>query len=125
VRLGYQWEKEDTGNGADAQQFSYDAHQVGVGFGWTFPAEIESEIGYDWRHEEYASASHGRRDNRHIVTFVARKPITEYLTISGGYFGVWNDSNSRTPLQSTGGMQLVDLYTYDRQIGAVVMEVRF
>lgn len=136
LRFGYQWAREDTtssdivSSGTQSgdprliltpQQLAYHANQLGVAFGWTLPAGIETEVDYDWRHEVYAPESLRRRDDRHSIIVVARKPITEHLTLSGGYFGLLNNS-IQDPI---GSPKTIKRFDYERHIASITLEVRF
>jgi len=108
---GYQFDHDEPIN-ASGNQFEYDGNQVDGGIGWAFPLNITTELSYAFRHERYAAASNGRRDEEHLVTFIAEKPITEYLHVQLAYLGDFNNSNTA-------------LYAYDRNIGSVSLGVRF
>jgi len=91
LSAGYQFDREDPINHIGGQ-FAYDGHEADGGLGWAFPAEVTAELGYSYRHERYAKASNGRRDDEHDVVFVARKELTEHFALTLAYLRAMNDS---------------------------------
>jgi tetratricopeptide (TPR) repeat protein len=119
LSIGYQFDREDPvvserspTSDHDANQFAYDGNEVNVGLGWAFPEKVTAETGYAYRHERYAAPSNGRRDEEHDVYFLARRPLTEYLSLTAGYFGTINNSNDLR-------------FDYERHVGSVGLEVRY
>jgi Tfp pilus assembly protein PilF len=113
VSIGYRFDKEDPRRDwPENQAFAYDGHQVDAGAGFTLPADVGVELSYVFRYEDYAPESNGRRDNEHRAMLVARKWINDYVAVSAGYFGVFNDSNK-------------DDFEYDRHIGSIALELRY
>ena len=126
VSVGYQFDREDPYEGPGSttdprgpDRFAYDGHEVNLGFGWTLPGEVRTDIGYAYRHEQYPHGSlhgfpdsEGRRDKVHHVVLVLRRPITSFLDVVGGYFATFNGSNDPN-------------FDYDRHIGSIGVEVSF
>lgn len=113
VDVEYHFDHEDPVHGsADAEQYAYDGQEVGGGIGWTLPAAIAAELSYEYHYENYALPSNGRHDNEHDIIFVARKALTDDLTLVAGYFGMVNNSTDQR-------------FEYDRHIGSVALEARF
>lgn len=97
----------------NANQYAYNGHEISVGFGWLFPYDISSYAGYSYHRERYSvRASDGRRDEDHQATVLVSRPINEYLTVTGAFFGDFNSS-------------INPLYNYTREIGSIALEVRF
>jgi tetratricopeptide (TPR) repeat protein len=111
VSAGYRYDHESPVN-ASGDPFAYYGNEVDVGGGWSFPWGITTELAYSYRHESYAPASNGRKDDENEVLLALNKPINEYLTVTAGYFGDFNNSNNTT-------------FEYTRNIGSVSLEVRF
>ena len=117
VALGYRYDNESpTQSGGDV--FAYNGNEVDVGGGWSFPLGITAELEYSYRHEDYASQSAVapgvpvRRDDENLVLFALSKPINEYLAVTAGYFGDFNNSNQAE-------------FEYTRNVGSIALEVRF
>lgn len=120
VALGYRYDNESPiPSGGDV--FAYEGNEVDVSGGWSFPLGITAELGYSYRHEAYSSQSTQtdpgpspeiRADNESLVFFALSKPINEYLAVTAGYFGDFNNSNQAT-------------FEYTRNVGSVALEVRF
>jgi tetratricopeptide (TPR) repeat protein len=90
--FGYQYDREEPSNAAGAA-FGYDGHQIAAGVGWALPWQVDTELVYAFRHEEYDRASAGRRDDTHFITLLFDRPINEYLAVRLAYFGTVNNSN--------------------------------
>jgi tetratricopeptide (TPR) repeat protein len=109
--VGYRYDHEspteDAGNA-----FGYDGNEVDVGGGWSFPFGIAAELLYSYRYEDYAPASDGRKDHENQVLLTLYRPINEYLALTGGYLGDFNDSNNAT-------------FQYTRNIGSIGVEVQW
>src|SRR5262249_31376788 len=81
-------------------EFAYQGNQVVVGAGWSFPWPISAEVEYDYRHESYDEASAffnagvRRRDNINQASAVVSKQLNEYLDVSAGWLGTYDDSNN-------------------------------
>jgi len=116
VSVGYQFDSEQplaAHTQENPNQFSYNGHQISTGFGWVFPANISTYTGFLYHRERYGKRpSDGRRDEDYQLNFLVSRPITEYLTVTGAFFGDFNSS-------------INPLYNYTRQIGAIALEVRF
>jgi Tfp pilus assembly protein PilF len=131
VTFGYMWDYDDTDRqsrsrppsaASDPRQFAYTGNQLSAGIGWTLPFEIASELNYLYRHEIYdPTPSNARKDTEHHVILIARRPITEHISVSAGYFGQLNRTNSVQVINAV----KQKLYEYDRHIGSVTFEVRF
>ena len=96
--------------------FAYNGNQVDVSGGWSFPLGIVAELSYAYRHEDYSWQSNPggdpRMDNENEVLFTLTKQLTEYVAVSAGYLGDFNDSNEA-------------VFTYTRNVGSVTLDVRF
>lgn len=131
VTFGYMWDYDDTDRqrqnrppspSTDPRQFAYTGNQLSAGIGWTLPYEIASELNYLYRHEIYdPEPSNDRKDTEHHVILIARRPITEHISVSAGYFGQFNRTNSVQVINA----EAQKLYEYDRHIASVTFEVRF
>ncbi len=117
VTVGYRYDHESPINSA-GNVFAYNGNQVDVGGGWSFPFGILTELGYAYRHEDYDSQSSVfdpptiRKDNENLVYVTLYKQLTEYLALTAGYFGDFNDSNQPQ-------------FQYTRNVASVAAEVRF
>ena len=77
------------------------------------PLNISTYLGFLYHRERYGvRPSDGRRDEDYQLNFLVSRPINDYLTVTGAFFGDFNSSNN-------------PLYNYTRQIGAIGLEVRF
>jgi tetratricopeptide (TPR) repeat protein len=116
VFVGYRFDAEDplaARPEENANQYAYDGQEVSAGFGWTLPADILAYVSYSYHREHYnKTQSNGRRDEDHLPTVLVSRRINEYLTVSGAFFGDFNDSNNLS-------------YNYDRQVGSIALEVRY
>jgi hypothetical protein len=116
--VGYRFDSEQPLNarpepGNSANQFAYNGHEISVGFGWLFPYQITTYAGFLYHRERYSKiASDGRRDEDYQPTFLVSRPLNEYLTLTGAFFGDFNHSNSPP-------------YDYTREVGSIALEVRF
>jgi hypothetical protein len=109
--VGFRYDNESpTQSGGDV--FAYNGYEGDVGGGWSFPLGITAELEYSYRYEDYAPQSNGRRDNENLVLFALSKPINEYLAVSAGYFGDFNNSNQAA-------------FEYTRNVGSLTLDVRF
>lgn len=112
VWLGYRYD-DNAADNRQGERFAYDGQQFDAGVGWAFPAiDARAEAGYRYRHEHYAPASGGRRDEESGPSVVLGTRLTDWLVASAAYFGTFNDSNQT-------------LFQYDRQIGSLQLEARF
>jgi tetratricopeptide (TPR) repeat protein len=111
LAAGYRFDHEDPVN-AKGDSFGYDGNEVNVGIGWAFPAAVNAEAGYAYRHEAYAAASNGRQDDVHQIVCAASKRLTDHLMLTAGYFATINNSNQAE-------------FAYNRHIGSLTLEVRF
>ena len=116
VSVGYRFDSEQplaARAQQNANQYAYNGHEISVGFGWLFPYDISSFAGYSYHRERYSvGASDGRRDEDHQATVLVSRPINEYLTVTGAFFGDFNSS-------------INPLYNYTREIGSIALVVRF
>jgi tetratricopeptide (TPR) repeat protein len=97
----------------DPFQYAYDGQEVSAGFGYMLPADIQGYVAYSYHREHYTKAdSNGRRDEDHLPVVLVSRRMNEYLTLSGAFFGDFNNSNNPT-------------YNYDREVGSVAVEVRY
>ena len=116
ISVGYQFDSEQplaARTQENADQFAYNGHEISTGFGWLFPAKISAYLGFLYHRERYGKRpSDGRRDEDYQLNFLVNRPINDYLTVTGAFFGDFNSSNN-------------PLYEYTRQIGAIGLEVRF
>ncbi|HUI27225.1 MAG TPA: tetratricopeptide repeat protein [Candidatus Kryptonia bacterium] len=127
VQIGYQFDREDPVVNPrrvqpdDANQFAYDGNEINTSFGWSFPIGMTTQLGYAFRYEHYDPESAinnptpggpRRHDDEHHLVFIARYYLNEYFDVVAGYYGSFNNSNQ-------------DLFTYDRNIGSVALEVRY
>jgi Tfp pilus assembly protein PilF len=111
VWIGYRYDREQPlPSLGDA--FGYNGHEVSLGVGWEVAKGLIAEASYAFRTEHYFSASDGRVDNEHLITFAGRKQLAEHLWLVAGYFGDINNSNQ-------------DVFTFMRHIGSLGLEVRF
>lgn len=111
VSIGYRYDHESPIDAA-GNVFAYDGNEVDVGGGWSFPFGINAELMYAYRYEDYAPQSNGRKDNENEVLFDLYKQLTEYLAVTVGYYGDFNDSNQSE-------------FQYTRSVGSIALEVRF
>jgi tetratricopeptide (TPR) repeat protein len=111
VAVGYRYDHESPTH-ASGDPFGYDGNEVDAGGGWSFPWGISAEFLYSYRHEDYAAQSDGRKDNENVVLVTFYKPINEYLAVTTGYLGDFNNSNQKP-------------FEYTRNVGSVAFEVRF
>jgi Tfp pilus assembly protein PilF len=110
--LGYRFDRSDA-KYPQGEPFAYDGNQVDVGVALALPWHgASSDLSYLYRHEDFAPASGGRRDNVHGLTFDLRMQLTDRVALSAAYYGTFNDSN-------------MAVFTFDRNIGAVAVEVGF
>jgi Tfp pilus assembly protein PilF len=115
VSVGYRFDREDpiaARDARDANQFAYDGHEVGAGFGWILPWEVTGDVWYAFRRERYAPPSHGRRDEEHLATISAGRRFGERVQLIAAYYGTFSKSNDKR-------------FEYERQIGAIAVEVRY
>ena len=105
----YRFDSEDKSNTAGAP-FQYDGHRVEAGVGWQFPLAVYANALYAYKHEDYGSASLGRRDDEHDFSFVMRRPITSHMNVVGGYYGKIHNSTQ-------------NVFEYDRHIGSIALEL--
>ena len=114
--VGYRFDAENplaARPAENANQFAYDGQEVSAGFGWTLPADILGYVSYSYHREHYdKAASNGRRDEDHVPTVLVSRRMNEYLTLSGAFFGDFNNSNNPS-------------YNYDRQVASIALEVRY
>jgi tetratricopeptide (TPR) repeat protein len=111
VALGFRYDNESPTQSA-GDVFAYNGYEGGVGGGWSFPLGITADLEYSYRYEDYAAQSNGRKDNENLVLFALSKPINEYLAVTAGYFGDFNNSNQAT-------------FEYTRNVGSLTLDVRF
>ena len=111
VAVGYRYDHESPID-AIGNVFAYDGNEVDVGGGWSFPLGITAELAYSYRHEDYAPESNGRRDDENLLLFALSKPLNEYLAVTAGYLGDFNNSNKSE-------------FEYTRHVGSVALEARF
>ena len=90
--VGYQYDYDDPIN-ARGDAFGYDGHEFDAGIGWRLPWKTFADVGYAYRHEEYARQSRGREDDEHIVTVAATHPLGEHVSLRLAYLADLNDSN--------------------------------
>ena len=145
--LGYQlgFTAPESSNNPN-QQFRRDQYQYGsnageVGLRLPLPFEILSQAVYRYEFQNYAPASgcvpasldgssppqcnvpaptdfaglERRQDNNHRVIISFERPLPElwdHLSVVASYFGTFNDSNK-------------DVFTYDRNIGSLAVQVRY
>ena len=118
VFVGYRFDREDPVHGnADSEQYGYDGHEVSGGLAWALPAAIAAEASYAYHYQNYTITDltlpgSGRHDDEHDIVFLARRGLTEHLTLIAGYFGTINNSNDQR-------------FDYERHIGSVAVEARF
>jgi len=111
VSIGYRYDHESPTQEA-GDLFSYDGNEVDAGAGWSFPLGINAEVVFAYRNEDYAPQSNGRDDNEYQVLVNFYKQLTEYLAVTAGYYGDFNNSNQAE-------------FEYTRNVGSIAMEVRF
>jgi tetratricopeptide (TPR) repeat protein len=127
--LRYQFDQEDTTQGTKGKAFAYDGNQIGWGLAWTFPYDISGQFEYDFRHEAYPQevfdtvVSGDRKDAEHLIILVARKKLSEHLSLNAGYFAQLNNSNRIAFFPESANPQ--KLFDYERHIASLSLEVRF
>jgi tetratricopeptide (TPR) repeat protein len=149
IWIGYQLGFETPQPGKTSlQQFNRDQYQYGswageAGIRWPLPFDVLGELAYRYEHQSYDPASacfvNGptppstcenlqnypagfnpqglttRVDNDHRVIFSLERPLPElweHLSVVASYFGTFNDSNK-------------NVFTYDRNIGSLALQVRY
>jgi hypothetical protein len=113
---------EDTAPGFASRAFAYTANQVGAGLTWNFPWSIDAQLDYAYRHKVYEEKpSQNRKDQEHRIILLARRPLTEHIVLTAGYYGQWNFTNSVQLI----GLRQVKLFEYERHIGAITIEARY
>ncbi len=108
---GYRYDYEDPYHNS-GDPYGYNGNEVSAGGGAALPWAVQTDLTYAYRHEDYFSASDGRRDEEHQLAFGASKQLAEYVTLRLGYIGTFNNSNQA-------------LFRYDRNIGSVSLWVRY
>lgn len=111
VAVGYCYDHESPIDAA-GNVFAYDGNEIDAGGGWSFPYGITAELAYSYRFEDYAPQSNGRNDNENLVLFTLYKPLNDYLAVTAGYFGDFNNSNKKD-------------FEYTRNVGSVALQARF
>ncbi len=118
LSLGYRFDRTDPIN-SQGTLFAYDGNEVSAGLSWLLPADVTTETGFTYRHEQYVQPSKGplrnlpqRYDDVYGIIAELRKPLTERLALVGGYYGTFNDSNQGK-------------YEFQRHIGSVSLEMRY
>jgi tetratricopeptide (TPR) repeat protein len=115
--LGYRFDRENPIN-QRGDPFAYDGNEVNGGFGWRFPARFSADTEYAYRHESYAAASAQpvgsgeRRDDEHQVIAAVHKEVSDHVRVTGAYLATFNNSNQA-------------LFSYNRHIGSITLEVRY
>ncbi|MFN8644080.1 MAG: tetratricopeptide repeat protein, partial [Candidatus Binatia bacterium] len=113
----------------DAYQYSSQAAEIGLRL--PLPYEVLSQLAYRYEYQSYGPYSGcfpdqptapcnlagvtKRRDNDHRVIFSLERPLPEiwdHLSVVAAYFGTFNDSNKT-------------LFTYNRNIGSLALQVRY
>jgi len=92
--VGYRFDNEDPNRQA-GNAFGYNGNEVSTSLGWLLPAAVSATAGYIYRHQSYDAASHGRRDNEHLVSVIGERPLNEYLSVQLAYYGTFNNSNQK------------------------------
>ena len=107
-----------------AKGLGYNGNELNAGVGWLFPNDVSAEVGYAYRHEQYAeesapsaqpdfiSSGDRRVDREHLVTAAVRKGLTDSLAITAAFLGDINNSNDRR-------------FEYERYIGSLGLELRY
>lgn len=93
-------------------RFEYDGYEGNAGFGVDLPAEIIARLEYAFRHEDYAAASGGRRDQESLLGVALEKSLTEHFNVTLAYFGDYNNSNQ-------------EAFNYSRNVVSVAVGVRY
>ena len=130
----------------DRDQYQYGSWAVEVGIRLPLPFDVLGELAYRYENQTYGPASgcfpdaNGfvppacenidfatypqgfnpagltrRDDNDHRVIFSLERPLPEvwdHLSVVASYFGTFNDSNK-------------SIFTYDRNIGSLALQVRY
>jgi TolA-binding protein len=78
---------------SSGDRFEYDGYEGNAGFGLDLPAQITATLEYAFRAENYASASGGREDQENLLGVALSKSVTDYISVTLGYFGDLNSSN--------------------------------
>ncbi len=108
VALGYRFDREDPLH-EEGNVYAYDGHEVSAGIGWSWPIDLSGELTYAFRNEDYAVP---RTDNEHRIEFAVEKGIIDHVSVVAAYFGVFNNSTD-------------ERFDYNRQIGSLLLRVRF
>ncbi len=109
IAAGYRYIVQDL-HGTDDDTFAFDAHEAGAGAGWDLPWNLDAELDYTYRHQDYDSDSGGRDDDEHRVIFEIRRPLHRNLNLIATYIGTFNDSTDPS-------------FEYDRHTGSLTLEV--
>jgi Tfp pilus assembly protein PilF len=110
--IGYQFDRNQ-GLYSQGDPFSYDGNEANAGVGFQFASVgAGALLGYRYRHESFDAASLGRRDDENAVTLQLQKSLTRNVLLTLEYFGTFHDSNQA-------------VFSYDRQIGSIGLEVQF
>lgn len=122
LSLSYFFEVEETAPGVASRAFAYTANQVGAGLAWDLPWSVDAQLDYAYRHKVYdEKPSQNRKDQEHRIILLARRPLTEHIVVTAGYYGQLNFTNSVQLI----GLRQVKLFEYERHIGSITIEARY
>jgi len=107
VSIGFAYERRQALK-SSGDQFSFNAYEVEVGAGTPVVWEISLYGQYSYRRENYDED--GRLDQPHRILAVLRRPLTEWMAASVGYYGTIHNSNR---------------FEYDRHIVSVGLDFEF
>jgi hypothetical protein len=137
IWLGYQLgntDMQDSDNPTQQlhrDQYQYSSQAAEIGLRLPLPYEILGQLAYRYEFQNYGpysgcfpdqdtapcnlSGLTKRQDNDHRVILSLERPLPElwdHLSVVAAYFGTFNDSNK-------------SLFTYDRNIGSLALQVRY
>lgn len=122
LTVSYFFEVEDTAPGRASRAFAYEANQVGLGLTWSLPWSVQAQFDYAFRHKVYEpEPSQNRKDQEHRMILLARRPLTDHIVATVGYFGQLNFTNSTQLI----GLRQEKLFEYERHIGSITIEARY
>jgi tetratricopeptide (TPR) repeat protein len=114
ISISYAYERRDSTHSA-GDVFSYNANEVEVGFGTPVVWEIDLYGSYSYRYEDYDENDRVDEPQRFIV--VLRRPLTDWMSASVGYYGTLHNSDIPGPNS--------DLFQYDRHIVSVGFDFQY
>ncbi len=117
LSIGYQYDIEDTiSNGPMGRDFQYKGNQIDVQFAMPIYDWGVLQAGYTYKRDNYDNPNRGvfakRTDDGQRVALSIAHPVTDYLSTTLSYIGIFNGSN----LQD---------FEYDRHIVAAGLQLAY